>query len=336
MSGDSLSLESFGFSKEEIIILTSITYHGIVFEAEQSKSYSRMRRYFRSEEDNNAEQSAYQLKKREWAWDWMNITCKLLEINGVIDSATLPDSLKKLSLSEAKKNAMIVELSTFEPYFDLSNDQSGRDLRYDDADRSRYFRFCSTILGNSMSFPKAYSEFNDCAKKITKSIAGPNWTWAWIGLGAAVLLITAPYLAGAIGGVMGLGGAAATSAGLAFLGGGSLAAGGLGITGGYFALMAGGAILGYGAGSKDYKDRLKASSKEELLVSCSKLFAVTRISSTSNLNKLEICKRALAMQTDYEAEADGMFINAAQSEGQKTDAKALVLRAFRRVLRGEL
>jgi hypothetical protein len=336
MSGDSLSLDSFGFSKEEIVLLTSITYHAILSEAELSASFSRMRKYFRSEVDNNVEQSNYRAKKREWAEQWKNLTCKLLEINGVIDAAALANSLKKLALSDAKRNAMIVELSTFEPYFDLSNGKSWRDLRYDDVDRAKYFSFCSAKTGNALSFPKAYSEFNDCAKKITKSIAGPNWTWAWIGLGAAVLLITAPYLAGAIGGVMGLGGAAATSAGLAFLGGGSLAAGGLGITGGYFALMAGGAILGYGAGSKDYKDRLKASSKEELLVSCSKLYAVTRISSVSNLNKLEICKRALAMQTDYEAEADSMFINSARSEGQKTDAKALVVRAFRRVMRGEL
>lgn len=62
-----------------------------------------------------------------------------------------------------------------------------------------------------------------------------------------------------IAGAMGLGGAAATSAGLAFLGGGSLAADGLGITGGYFVLMAGGAILG-----KDYKDKPGSSSKYDL------------------------------------------------------------------------
>lgn len=316
--------------------MTSITYHGILSEAGRSKSFSRMRKYFRSKVDNNAEQNVYRAKKREWAEQWKNLTCKLLEINSVIDSAALSDELKRLALSEVKRSAMIVELSTFEPYFDLSNDNSWSNLRYDDADRSNYFIFCSGKTGNALSFPKAYSEFNDCAKKITKSIAGPNWTWAWIGLGAVVLLITAPYLAGAIGGVMGLGGAAATSAGLAFLGGGSLAAGGLGITGGYFALMAGGAILGYGAGSKDYKDRLKASSKEELLVSCSKLYAVTQISFASKLNKLEICKRALAMQADYEAEADSMFVNSARSEGQKTDAKALVVRAFRRVMRGDL
>jgi len=110
MSEDSHSLDSFGFSKEEIILLTSITYHGILSEAGQSTSFSRLRKYFRSEVNNNVEQSVYRAKKREWAEQWKDLTCKLLEINGVIDSTALFDALKKLALSEAKRNAMIVEL----------------------------------------------------------------------------------------------------------------------------------------------------------------------------------------------------------------------------------
>lgn len=54
--------------------------------------------------------------------------------------------------------------------------------------------------------------------------------------GAAIGVLTgglaAPLIGGAVGGVMGLSGAAATSAGLALLGGGSVAAGGLGMAGG--------------------------------------------------------------------------------------------------------
>lgn len=336
MREDGLSLDSFGFNKEEIRLLTSITYYGILAEAGKSTSYSRLRKFFQSEVDSNAEKSVYRAKKKEWAEDWKNLTCKLLEINSVIEVAALSGSLAKLNLSEVKRSAIIVELSTFEPYFDLSIGKSWGDLRFDASDRLNYFNFCSGKVGKPLSFLRAHSEFNECARKITKSMTGPNWTLVWIGLGATLLLLTAPILAGALGGVMGLSGAAATSAGLAFLGGGSLAAGGLGITGGYFALMAGGAILGYSAGSKDYKDRLKASSKEELVVSCSKLYAVTRISSVSNLNKIEICERALAMQTDYEAEADKEFIISTRTDGQKADAKALVVRAFRRAMRGDL
>jgi hypothetical protein len=351
MAEDALSLESFGFNKSEIVLLTSITYHAILAEAAQSTSYSRVRKYFQSESDNQAELKKYRLSKSGWAQQWKELTCRLLDISKVVESNELDSEIRKLALSDSKRNAMIVELPTFEPYFDLGNNQSIDDIRYSDADRQNYFKFCSSRIGRSDSFLRANSSFNDCAKKITKAIAGPNWTWAWVGLGAAVLLITAPYIAAAIGGAMGLGGAAATSAGLAFLGGGSLAAGGLGITGGYFALMAGGAILGYGAGSKDYKDKLRSSSKEEILVSCCKLYAVTQISQITSSNRHEICKRALAMQVDCEAEADKLYVEPsrglsverlervkliAADKAQKADAKALVLRSFRRVMRGDL
>lgn len=336
MGGETLSLESFGFNQDEIVLLTSITFHGVLSEAGQSESYSRVRRFFKSDSENAAEISAYRSRKIDWVREWKDLTCKLLEIQEVLSLEDIDAEIRRLALSDSKRNALIVELATFEPYFDLSNGKSSSILRYDFADRASYFRFCSAKLGRSSSFPKAYQSFNECAKKITKSIAGPNWTWAWVGLGTAVLLITAPYIAAAIGGAMGLGGAAATSAGLAFLGGGSLAAGGLGITGGYFALMAGGAILGYGAGSKDYKDRLRSSSKEELLISCSKLYAVAKISHISDANRIEVCKRALAMQADFEGEADSLYVNLSSIEGQKTDAKALVLRSFRRAMRGDL
>lgn len=336
MAQEALSLESFGFNKDEIVLLASITFHGVLSEANQSTSYSRVRKYFRSDSNNAEELKKYRSCKSQWAYKWKDLTCKLLDIKEVLDVDDLDNSMRKLALTDSKRNALIVELATFEPYFDLGVNQPFEGLRYSDVDRQNYFKFCSSKIGVSDSFSRANNSFNECAKKITKAIAGPNWTWAWVGLGAALLLITAPYIAGAIGGAMGLGGAAATSAGLAFLGGGSLAAGGLGISGGYFALMAGGAILGYGAGTKDYKDKLRSSSKEELLISCCKLYAVAQISQTSSANKIEICKRALAMQADCEDEADRLYVSLSRAEAQKTDAKALVLRSFRRAMRGDL
>lgn len=62
------------------------------------------------------------------------------------------------------------------------------------------------------------------------------WKVAAIVGGGALCVVTgglaAPAIGAAVGGVMGLSGAAATSAGLAALGGGSLAAGGMGMAGG--------------------------------------------------------------------------------------------------------
>jgi hypothetical protein len=73
------------------------------------------------------------------------------------------------------------------------------------------------------------------------------------GVGALTLGWAAPAIGTAIGGTMGLTGAAATSAGLAALGGGSLAAGGFGVAGGTALLTGLGGLVaagGVGAGTR--------------------------------------------------------------------------------------
>jgi hypothetical protein len=69
------------------------------------------------------------------------------------------------------------------------------------------------------------------------AIAGGAIGWLTMGLAA-------PAIGAAIGGAMGLSGAAATSAGLALLGGGSLAAGGFGMAGGTMLLAGIGSVVG--------------------------------------------------------------------------------------------
>ena len=59
-----------------------------------------------------------------------------------------------------------------------------------------------------------------------------------------LVFVAAPAVGGAIGSLMGLSGAAATNAGLAFIGGGAMAAGGLGMAGGAAILTATGVALG--------------------------------------------------------------------------------------------
>lgn len=88
-----------------------------------------------------------------------------------------------------------------------------------------------------VAFAKDYANFESFYKE------GNFWGWVIGGIfaiaGIAAVVLTggtaSPIVAGigsAVGGMMGLSGAAATSAGLAFLGGGSLAAGGFGMLGG--------------------------------------------------------------------------------------------------------
>ena len=178
-----------------------------------------------------------------------------------------------------------------------------------------------------------HQDFKKCINAIVKAINGANFTWVWVGLGAIALLLVAPFAAGLIGGAMGLSGAAATSAGLAFLGGGSLAAGGMGMTGGYVVLMAGGALLGYGGGSKQQKDKFANTSKEEILVNCAKLHAMRHDLGTP---RSDVCKKIQAMQIDLDSAADELFCNNQTAKGTEQSAKAIVLATYRKILRGEL
>lgn len=73
-------------------------------------------------------------------------------------------------------------------------------------------------------------------------------TGGGMALGAVSFGLAAPVIGAAVGSaVLGLGGAAATSAGLAALGGGSLAAGGFGMAGGTALLVGTGGVAGAGA-----------------------------------------------------------------------------------------
>jgi hypothetical protein len=338
MTAIQLAENDFGFRNQDIHLLASIRYWALRTEAVSSTSYSRMRKHFMNEESKAREQQAYRDAKHAWADEWYGLTSQLLELGDVIPSERLRDCLGRLGLSETKKAALCVELATFTGYYQLNKDaKDGDSLSFSDEDRKLYLRSCAEAMGESLyTLELAWQEFNRCIERIVKANTGPDLTWVWVGLGAAVLLVLAPYLAGAIGGFMGLGGAAATSAGLALLGGGSLAAGGFGMSGGYVVLMAGGAILGYGSGSTQYQQKLREGSKEELLFNCGKLFAASKVFALYDDDRIGICGKALLIQSDLEADADRAFLQGDADKGKQLDGKALVMRSFRGLLRGDL
>jgi hypothetical protein len=338
MSAIQLAESDFGFGNQDIHLLASIRYWALRTEAVSSTSYSRMRKHFMNEESKAREQQSYRDAKYAWAEKWYSLTSKLLEVGEVIPSELLQDRLRELRLTETKKAALCVELATFTAYYQLDKNAKDEDsLAFSDEDRKHYLQFCAYTMNESLqTLELAWQEFNRCIERIVKANTGPDLTWVWVGLGAAVLLVLAPYLAGAIGGFMGLGGAAATSAGLALLGGGSLAAGGFGMSGGYVVLMAGGAIIGYGSGSTQYQQKLREGSKEELLLNCGKLFAASKVFSLYGDDRIGICGKALLIQSDLESDADAAFLQGDTEKGKLIEGKALVMRTFRRLLRGDL
>lgn len=107
------------------------------------------------------------------------------------------------------------------------------------------------------------------AQKTWKTLRNPK-VLAAAGIGsiaiAATAGVAAPAIGAAIGGTMGLSGAAAASAGLASLGGGAIAGGGFGMAGGTAVLGAlgasGGAGLGAAFGAAKYRNSFAAQSAQ--------------------------------------------------------------------------
>jgi hypothetical protein len=137
---------------------------------------------------------------------------------------------------------LMIELAAFQPW----PESTGWDS---DTRRRALFAFV-----DAMPAPVEHELMREIDKKLAVAVrrlsrreVDKRKVVAVVAGGAAVGVLTgglaAPLIGGAVGGAMGLSGAAATSAGLALLGGGSVAAGGLGMAGGT-AIIAGTASVG--------------------------------------------------------------------------------------------
>ena len=164
-------------------------------------------------------------------------------------------------------------------------------------------------------------------------LSGTYTKWALRGAAAVaatvatggVAAVAAPAIATVLAGeaVVGLSGAALTSASLAWVGGGSLAAGGLGMAGGTAIITGGGAVLGLtaassgaalvGAFSKDYAERVKQGCVE-WLAQCSVLLEE---SPAQALRVIEDSKARLERAID----ADKRTIDALKGAKEKEEKK---------------
>ena len=180
-----------------------------------------------------------------------------------------------------------------------------------------------------VNFNYARDKFNSCIKEISKAIAGKNHAWSILTIGVLVATLLIDPIGSAIGAAMELSGAAALSAGLAFLGGGAIAAGGLGMQGGIIVIMAGGAILGFGSGSAEYDQRLKACSKEQLLLYCAKLYSLVMILNISNEEIIQFCSQVFTLQSEYEKSTDEFALSGQKDTSNVFEEKVKIISAFR-------
>lgn len=157
-----------------------------------------------------------------------------------------------------------------------------------------------SILKNTESFLKDINNY-----------WGKVLTWSIAGTGAAILTagLAAPLIAGAIGGAMGLAGAAATTAGLAAIGGGAIAAGGLGMAGGMQILIGGGALLG-AVGGGSVANFISKLPKDAISVSMVKIVNYVTYLRTyfgeHNADAKRLCEKVLTafLQFKHQAEKD--------------------------------
>ena len=230
-------------------------------------------------------------KKNKWLKSWKKSINSKISPPIVANQKKLEDGLNQVkneNLSVPKLGSILLEASLFIPYFPLGKKKKKEKLAcdYDNKDKA-VEKLCTRLAFDYDLVLSAIDSYKEALKKIP-----PSSFWKKVLISvvfAAIIAVTggiaAPVIGAAIGGVMGLSGAAAVSAGLAFLGGGAIAAGGFGMAGGTVVLISGGAILG--AGISGGLVSLFSNSKQLVLNELAKLEAVSKIFLTKLPNKKE-------------------------------------------------
>lgn len=336
------TLDSFQFSKKEVELLVGVIYFALQRESTGEQRVGFLSRILSTDAEIQQNKIGICSRKKLWVKQWSETVSTLLDIKDL--NSFLNNISRELQLfnefSEEKKICFVTEITCFSAYYALTEKDSAdySNLKFEEVaylgalnELLTRSNFCSDIRALQI----LRSNFFDCVKDLSKYTAGHGNRWIWMGAGAILLLITAPLLAGVIGGFMGLSGAAAISAGLAFLGGGSLAAGGFGMMGGYFALMTGGILFGYKIGDSQYKNKLVEISSENLLLSGAKLYSAIAFSSYRNFSNgitselREICSTLRMIQLDLEARFDEISLNGEEKETLDLRKKSRILERIR-------
>lgn len=200
-------------------------------------------------------------KKRKWLDAWKkgilsgaNIPHEYEAQYFVEDEDMLFDGIYELAKDKSNFGwfyLLTQELALFEPYCALGGDDDSEykklKRQYDYVPDQFIRRQTIASQAELDTILKTYKEYTDdmtgkTVKTITAIVSGTAAT----ALTGGLALTFAPSIAAMIAGeaVIGLHGAALTSASLAFVGGGSIAAGGLGMAGGTAIITGGGALIG--------------------------------------------------------------------------------------------
>ncbi|MCB2312081.1 DUF726 domain-containing protein [Clostridium tagluense] len=185
--------------------------------------------------------------KKIWLSKWIHMSWKSIEEYNTyqVKEKSVQQILSKFNENEENilKKYLILQEAVLTPiYAELEGFPKG----ISEIDQ---YHNCE-VISETIEFPRNLGK--SILKNTESFLKGLNNHWdkmfKWAVAGVAVTVITAgiaaPAIAGAVGGLMGLHGAAATAAGFAFFGGGAIASGGFGMAGGLSVIIGGGSILG--------------------------------------------------------------------------------------------
>ena len=195
---------------------------------------------------------------------------------------------------------LTMEITLFNPYYPLGTFQ---DKEFKKLKRDKYnyiddqFVRRQTIVSQSEvdAIRDSYKKYKGIVSGNTQNVVIAAGVAAVTALATGGLaFVFAPGIATLIAGeaVVGLHGAALTSASLAFVGGGSLAAGGLGMAGGTAIITGGGALLGVaGSGSASMAAIMSQTGSDYWLRQSSKLLVFSKCVLHDKLNDIDAIKR---------------------------------------------
>lgn len=234
----------------------------------------------------NTKKEESALAKSKWKDEWEDSICESLETDGdeyfIRSGGQAFDLMEKISNEVEDRSwidLLVLELSRFKPYYQLGVEENKiyKKLRL----KTDYLAdvFCKgqdyISNGDVKAIQKAYTHAIGMITGNRKKVAAAAVaTLAVTAATAGGALLFAPEIAVLVAGdaVVGLSGAALTSASLAFVGGGSLAVGGMGMAGGTAILTGGGALIGLAGSGVATAATVAAQSSESFVQSeCSKL-----------------------------------------------------------------
>ena len=253
----------------------------------------------------NTKKAETQLEKKRWKEQWEESVCEVLGVRG--DEFFIRSGRQAFDLMDDISNEIedrswidlvVLELSRFNPYYQLGveENKSFKRLKL----KTNYLSdvFCEgqsyIDVKDVKAIQKAYTNAVGTVTGNRKKVAAAAVvTLAATAATAGGALFFAPEIAVLIAGdaVVGLSGAALTSASLAFVGGGSLAVGGMGMAGGTAILTGGGALIGLAGSGVTTAASVAAQSSEAFVQSeCSKLLAFCNEVAIKKYGRYDIVK----------------------------------------------